>query len=641
MEDQQRTKILALGLGAVVAVYSLRSTVDGYLMKPIRDLQTSLKSAQFENETLAQQKIQLQVAQRNLDDWKAISLPQEIDDAQRLYREWVYELTRQCGFTGPGFEVTPGSRSLQKEFSTVAVEVKKAETDLQGLTRFLYLFDQAALLQRISAMKIDSPGAQGNPRLVVSFTAEGMGVVGSEDKKELLPRSTLTTTLTESATAVTVAANESFPTWDPFEPFLIRIDRELMKVESVEEGQWKIQRGVHGTKVAAHEEQAIVELLPVSWNRKEVALEQYADFVKASLFVIPSPPKTWNPRLAGVSDKTIKPGEEIKFTARAENFNPDLGVPQFSLTEPAEGMTIDPATGEFSWKPVETLAAGKYSATVLVSQANNPDVKLDSKLTITIKSTNAAPVLTIPEAAIVIIGREFSTQASATDDGPVTSLKYSLGNGAPEGLKIDATSGAITWTPERTLTPGKYDVEVKVTDAGEEPKVGSGKISLDVKDDDASLTLLSAAISKDDVWVAWFRNKGTGKTDRLKIGETLTVAEISAELVSVTNRFVTLKDAEGIWKLSLGDILRDRKLIEPAPKPESVQPAEQLPSTQPPADELPASDTEEGVAADGVEVNVTESTKSESPNATAADADAAGADGTVAADANAGNSGSR
>lgn len=573
MDEKKRTKILAAGLVAVIAVYSLRSTLDGFLMKPIRDLQRNLNMANAENESLKLQEIQFKVARKDLDDWKYISLPQNQDDAQRLYREWVHELTRQCGFSGPGFEVTPGARSQQKEFGTVAVEVKKAETDLQGLTRFLFLFDQADMLQRISAMKIDSPGAQGNPRLLVSFTAEGMSVVGGEDKTELQPRTTITSGINETATDVNVVPNESIIIENPFRPFLVRVERELMRVESVMGSAWKVHRGFSGTKAAAHPEMATVELLPVAWDRQDKTLEQYADFVKGSIFVIPSPAKTWNPRMTGVSDKTIKLGEEVKFTVRAENFNPELGEPHFSLTEPVEGMLIDPATGEFAWKPADTLGAGEYSTTVLLTQAGNPELKLNSKVKFTIKSDNLAPLLTLAESAIVIIAREFTAAATATDDGPTESLKYSLGAGAPEGLLIDAKTGQLKWTPSRTFTPGKYDVEVKVTDSGEEPKSASRKIALDVQDDNAALTLLSAAVAKDNVWYAWFRNKGTGKTERLKVGEKLAVSDIAVEIVAVTNRFVTLKDQDGIWKLQLGDTLRERKLIEPAAKVEETPPA--------------------------------------------------------------------
>jgi hypothetical protein len=572
MDEKKRTKILAAGLVAVIAVYSLRSTLDGFLMKPIRDLQRNLNMANAENESLKLQEIKFKVARKNLDDWKYISLPQNQDDAQRLYREWIHELTRQCGFSGPGFEVTPGARSQAKEFGTVAVEVKKAETDLQGLTRFLFLFDQADMLQRISAMKIDSPGAQGNPRLLVSFTAEGMSVVGSEEKTELQPRTTITSAINETATDVNVVPNEAIIIEDPFRPFLVRVERELLRVEAVNGSAWKVQRGFSGTKAAAHPEKATVELLPVAWDRQEKTLEQYADFVKGSVFVIPSPPKTWNPRLVGVSDKTIKPGDEVKFTARAESFNPELGEPQFALSEPVEGMSINPATGEFAWKPAEALEAGDYSTTVLLTQAGNPELKLNTKLKITIKSDNQSPVLMLPESAVVVIGREFTATATATDDGPKESLKFSLAGGAPEGLSIDPVNGQLKWTPARTFTPGKYDVEVKVTDSGDEPKSASQKIALDVQDDNAALTLLSAAVSKDDVWYAWFRNKGTGKTDRLKVGEKLSVSEISVEIISVTNRFITLKDQEGLWKLQLGDTLRERQLIEPAVRIEETAP---------------------------------------------------------------------
>jgi hypothetical protein len=590
MDEKKRTKILAAGLFAVIAVYSLRSTLDGFLMKPIRDLQRNLNMANAENESLKLQEIKFKVARKKLDDWKYISLPQNQDDAQRLYREWLHELTRQCGFSGPGFEVTPGARSQQKEFGTVGVEVKKAETDLQGLTRFLFLFDQADMLHRISAMKIDSPGAQGNPRLLVSFTAEGMSVIGGDDKTELQPRTTITSGISESAAEISVVPNESIIIEDPFRPFLVRVERELLRVEAVDGSAWKVQRGFSGTKAAAHPEKATVELLPVAWDRQEKTLEQYADFVKGSVFVIPSPPKTWNPRLAGVSDKTIKPGEEVKFTVRAESFNPELGEPQFSLAEPVEGMSINPATGEFFWKPAETMGAGEYATTVMLTQSGNPELKLNSKVKFTIRSDNQPPALTLAESAIVVIGREFAETATATDDGPTASLKYSLGAGAPEGLSIDAVTGQFKWTPSRTFTPGKYDVEVKVTDSGEEPKSASRKIALDVQDDNAALTLLSAALSKDGVWYAWFRNKGTGKTEQLKVSEKLKVSEINVEIVVVTHRFVTLRDQDGVWKLQLGQTLRERKLIEPAAKVEQAAPAAEPVEPATTAEEAPQAD---------------------------------------------------
>ena len=575
MDDKNRPKILGLGLVAVVAVFMLRSTVDGIVMKPIRDISQKLKSAQDEGDKLADKEQELRFARAKLGEWQSMSMPENPDDARRLYREWILELTRQSGFGGTSFDVSVGASRGQ--MGEIAVDISKAETDLAGLARFLYLFDQANLLQRISSLNIDSQGTQGKPRLLVSFTAQALHVGGDNDmssRSELFPRTALTSEIAESATTIAAKASESFELPEPFEPFMIRVERELMRVDAVAESGWTVTRGMNQTKPVAHGVDAVVELFPINWDRREVSIDAYTAYVESSPFVIPSPPKSYNPRLGGVADKTIKLGEELTFTARAENYDPEKGEPQFALEEAADGMTIDPESGEFAWTPGDSVASGVYTATVLLTQPGNPDVKLSSKLTVTIKQPNLAPVVTVADSVTVVIGREFTLGSSATDDGPASDLKFSLGTGSPEGMTIDASTGQLKWTPAASFTPGKYDVTVTVTDAGEEPMSGTKKVSLDVQDDGAALTVLTAAISNDGVWRAWFRNKGTDKTDILKAGDRLKVSEIDAALVEISSRWVTLRDNEGLWKLSLGDMLRERKLIEPA--------AAATPATEPP-----------------------------------------------------------
>ncbi len=569
---QKRTTILALLLAGVVGFATLRTTVTDALLKPVRDLEKKLAAAQRRQESLGEQKFELDTAKGRLDRWRFASLPPDPDTAQRLYREWVAELARQCGFGGSTFDVVPGGRPNPKGFVVVNIDVKNAEASLEELSRFLFLFEQADLMQRIASINIESTGAKGNPDLKINMAIEGIIIEKVAKRSELFPRSQVATAINDSSSELAVTSKEGFP--EEF-PFVIKLDREnqqeYMLVEAATDTGWKIQRGYYQSKKSAHGANAIVELLPVNWDRKDKTPESYGDFVKASMFVIPSPPKTYNPRLAGVSDQTVKPGQAVSLTAKAENFDPEKGEPVFALKDAAEGMTIDPKTGAFSWQPAETTAAGKYTATVLLTQTGNPDVKLESKLSITIKSSNVAPVLALPESAIVILDRPFSVQPTATDDGAATSLTFSLGSGSPEGLTIDSKTGKIDWTPPRTFTPGKYDVEVKVTDSGDEPKTDSKKISLDVQDDNAALTVLAAVLGKDDVLYAWFRNKGKNTTDKLKTGDHVKVAEIDAEIASINNRFVTLKDAQGLWKLELGNTVRDRKLVEAA-KPEATTP---------------------------------------------------------------------
>ncbi len=567
MDDRKRTKILAVGLALVILVFLLRSKADNWLRGPIRTLQTELAAAEESAATLKAEELQLEVAKRNLEDWKVISLPPDVDDAQRLYREWIQTLAEECGFSR--IDVVPASRSTQKEYSTVSVEVRRAETDLQGLTKFLYLFDQSEMLHRISSINIDSPSPKGNPRLTVTFTAEGMSTAGAKDRRELLARTSLTATVKDADTEIMAAPSDQFPIAEnpeEFEPFLVRIGRELLQVEAVTDTCWQVARGAEGTLAATHDANSVIELFPVAWDRKEKSQDQYAAFVKSSLFVIPSPPKTYTPRIAGVSDKTIKPGEEVKFTAKADGLDPDLGAAHFSLSDAAEGMAIDAASGEFLWKPIADLAPGEYTASVLMTQEKNTDVKVDAKLKITIKPPSTTPRITLTASAIVVLGKEFTTTAAASDDDVADTLMFSLGSGSPEGLTVDPATGQLKWTPPKTFTPGKYDVEVHVTDSGEGPKSATAKITLDVQDDFAELTLLSGIVGKDGVSYAWFRNKATDKVNPLKEGEKLSVSEISAEIISITDRYVTMKDAEGLWKLKLGDGLRQRQMIEPAEK---------------------------------------------------------------------------
>ncbi len=572
MDDQKRTKILAGGLVAVILVFLLRSKADNWLRGPIRALQGEVAAAEKSAETLRAEELRLDVAKRNLEDWKVISLPPDVDNAQRLYREWIQMLAEECGFSR--IDVIPASKSMQREFSTVAVEVRRAETDVHGLKKFLFLFDQADLLHRISSMNIDVDSPKGNPRLQVSFTAEGMSVAGTEDHQELLPRTSLVTAVKDTETEIVAGPSDHFPiaeTPEEFEPFLARIDRELMRVDAVTEAGWQVVRGVEGTTAAPHDADSVIELFPVAWDRREREQEHYAAFAEASPFVIPAPPKKYIPRIVGVSDTTIKPGEEVRFTAKADGIDPDLGSVQFTLADATEGMKIDRASGEFLWKPTADLAPGDYTAVLSMTQEKAADIKIDSKLKITIKRPNTEPRISLPESAIVVLGKEFTTTAVASDDDSTDKLTFALGGGSPEGLTVDPMTGQIKWTPPKTFTPGKYDVEIKITDSGEESKSASAKISLDVQDDFAELTLLSGIVGKDGVLHAWFRNKATNKVNSLKAGETLTVSEISADIVSITDRYVTMKDAEGIWKLKLGDGVRQRQLVDPAPKNTSVE----------------------------------------------------------------------
>ncbi|MFM8726105.1 MAG: hypothetical protein ACKON9_13400, partial [Planctomycetaceae bacterium] len=122
-------------------------------------------------------------------------------------------------------------------------------------------------------------------------------------------------------------------------------------VTEVGEAGWKVVRGYAGTKSVSHADLSTVELFPVLWDRREKRLEDYQALVAASPFVLPAAAKSWSPRVAGVSDKTIRPGETVSLTAKLDNADPELGTAAFALEDAAEGMSIDATNGQFTIKP--------------------------------------------------------------------------------------------------------------------------------------------------------------------------------------------------------------------------------------------------------------------------------------------------
>ncbi|MBL8817340.1 MAG: putative Ig domain-containing protein [Planctomyces sp.] len=584
MDDKKRTKLLAGLLIGVVGLYWGRSIVDGFLFEPVRKAEQKLASAEKDFELQTDKSLALRAARNRLEEWRSMSLPEDTLVAQRLYREWIEDLAQQCAFSG--LSVEPGTKSEQPgRFLEVAVDVK-GETNLSGLTQFLFLFEKTGLVHRVSDLKVKSTGSQGDPRLEVSMTCQGMSVAGSGLRNEIFVRSELTSEINPTGTEISVVSAEGFPATAPF---TVRLDRELVKVTAVDGNRWTLERGADGSKADTHTAGTTIELRPELYERKDSGLGEYAGLLAKSPFAAPVPPKKYSPRVAGLSKQTIQPGDEVKVTAKADDFNADLGEACFSLVNPPAGMTIDEKTGEILWKTEASLAAGDYKAGVVVTQTENPELRLEASLDVTVKLPNAAPVPKGASEAVVVLGQPFLMKMEATDDGPVENLTWSLGPGMPEGLKIDSKTGQLSWTPAVSFKPGEYVTEVKVTDSGAEAKSGSAKIKFQVRDDSASMTLLTGAVSKDGTRYAWFRNKGTGENQQLKLGERLKVDEIDAEIVRIENRFVELSDVGGLWKLELGANLRQRRNLQPPAEATPVsKPADPEPEVTPAEDHVPA-----------------------------------------------------
>ena len=536
-------------------------------MQPLRDARQDREIAERDLEDASADDMQLRVARKRLDDAKASSLPPSPNDAQRLYLEWVTDLTQACNFSLASVEPT-GQSPRSGKYLLVSVLVE-AEASLEDFSRFLFQFRQADLMHRITKLDVSSNTTTGKPRMEFSLTAEGMGIIGSEMKSELFPRTELTAPLDPESTQLTVNDAESFPS-NP--PFVIRVGFETVRVTGMSGKAWTVKRAEGSSEAQQHAESTLVRHFPVAWDRRDRQFEEYTLFLEQPPFTRPAVPREYNPQLAGLENVTIVPGETASITARVDEYDVDVGAVEFALEDDVpDGIGIDSDTGQLRWETAEDQQPQDYKMTVVATQQNNPELRLQQAVTITVKLPNRTPEISFPENAVVLLGQEFELTPDGTDDGGTENLTWTLeAENLPEGLAVDGTTGTLSWNPPLTFTPGSHTIQVTATDKGDPPQSASRSITLEAKDDDARYSRLTAIVLKDGRPEAWFENSRTNSQDILHVGDHLSVADIEAEILEIKARVVTFKDDQGVWQLALGNNTRARVLRSSSPEEDSL-----------------------------------------------------------------------
>lgn len=564
MDQNKRTKVLAGALAAVMGFGFIRP--DQKIMEPIRKAEADYVEAEKNLDMATEKNTQVIQAEVNLENAQAISLPPSPTDALRVYQKWITNLAEQCNFAA--LKVSPGRIDNRADRYLAVNVLVEAEVGLEDFSRFMFLFDQAAVKHRITNLDITSTGTSGKPRMEIVMTAEGMSVVGTSSHDDVFPVTKLTSELAADETEFTVLDSESFPKKTPF---LAQVGFEMVEVTATDSEKWTVSRGVQGTKASQHDASEYVQLFPVRYQDDPVKFEDYQNFLASSPFVKPTVPRKLSPKIAGLSDKTIAPGESVALKVSTVDVNADVGAITYALENAVEGMTLDPETGEFRWETTAETEAKTYSPNIVVLQKNNEELKLAKSFNVTIKVPNDAPTLEVASEAIVVLGQTFELGLSAQDDGDSSQLNFSLEGDVPEGLSLDGSSRKLTWIPAKTFSPGEYDVTVKVTDGGEPAKSATESVKLKVQDDQAIYLKLTGSVALDGEPIALLRNLISADNPKLKVGDKLNASEISATVKEIASRYILIEDSDGVWQIDLGDTVRDRKLIEAAVKPEVTE----------------------------------------------------------------------
>jgi hypothetical protein len=175
------------------------------------------------------------------------------------------------------------------------------------------------------------------------------------------------------------------------------------------------------------------------------------------------------PQLTVSANQTIDELTPLNVAAAATDNDSPPNTLTFSLVSPPQGMTINAASGAISWTPSEAQGPSTNTIAVVVTD-NSPAATVNQQLSatntfvVTVREINVPPQLTVPATQTIDELTALNISVTATDsDVPANPLTFSLLS-APTGMTINATSGAISWTPAEAQGPSSNLVTVVVRD---------------------------------------------------------------------------------------------------------------------------------------------------------------------------------
>ncbi len=172
------------------------------------------------------------------------------------------------------------------------------------------------------------------------------------------------------------------------------------------------------------------------------------------------------PTLGPILDRSVNEGQLLSFTVFATDGDVPAQPLTFSLMAGAPyGAAIDPATGGFTWTPIESQGGVDYSITVAVTDNGEPALNDTQTFTVTVNEVNNPPVIDPMADQSVSVGTLVSLTIPVIDtDLPAQTFTYSLVSG-PAGASV-SPAGVFTWTPGSGQGPSTNGVLVSATDSG-------------------------------------------------------------------------------------------------------------------------------------------------------------------------------
>ncbi len=195
------------------------------------------------------------------------------------------------------------------------------------------------------------------------------------------------------------------------------------------------------------------------------------------------------PKFNAVPDQVVDEKKNLSFTLTA--VDPDsTDTLTYAITSPnvPAGVTLDAASGQFSWTPDEAQGPGFYPFQVSVDDGHGHQDQ--TSFNVTVNEVNDPPVLDAIGDKSVAEGGTLSFAITATDPDPGDQFTYSL-DSAPAWVHIDAATGLLTATLDDG--PATVPVTVRVTDNGIPPLSDAATFNINVTNVPPAATIAGPA----------------------------------------------------------------------------------------------------------------------------------------------------
>ena len=171
------------------------------------------------------------------------------------------------------------------------------------------------------------------------------------------------------------------------------------------------------------------------------------------------------PTIADIATQSAAEGQPFKLQLPAADADLPPNKLQYSFTtDVPAGMQLDADSGLITWTPGETDGGSSYTIGVRVS--DEAGATAETSFQLNIAEVDSPPVFDPVAKFQVRPGDQLQAIVVARDpDIPASpGITYELATGAPPDMRIDATSGAITWRVPATQQPGTVSLSVRAVE---------------------------------------------------------------------------------------------------------------------------------------------------------------------------------